>query len=161
LIHYQKFFIPWLHMQPSKQINSEELIMSNITTTLSPERIQATIDRYFAATRSANKAAEMVACFAPDTVSYDPADGPALVGHSGLQQFFEQIGSLFTELGLTADFSAINGNEAAVKWSGQGIGKNGVAVTFEGIDLFEFNTTGHIQTMRAYWNPAATIAQLQ
>jgi steroid Delta-isomerase len=135
--------------------------MPEITTTLSSATIQATIDRYFAATRSSNKAVEMLACFAADTVSYDPADGPALVGHAGLLQGFQQIGNFFAEIALTADFISINGNTAAVKWSGCGTGNNGVAVTFEGIDLFEFNSTGQIQTMRAYWNPAATIAQLQ
>ncbi len=135
--------------------------MSDKTTALSPEKIQATIDRYFAATRSTNKAAEMVACFALDTISYDPADGPALEGHAGLLQGFQQIGTFFMEIELAADFTAINGNEAAVKWSGRGTGRNGVAVTFEGIDLFEFNATGQIQTLRAYWNPAATIANLQ
>jgi steroid Delta-isomerase len=136
-------------------------MMSNVTITLSPETIQATIDRYFAATRSPDKAAGMVACFAPDTISYDPADGPALAGHAGLLQGFQQIGSFFTDLELAADFTAINGNTAAVKWSGRGTGKNGVNVTFEGIDLFEFNVTGQIQTLRAYWNPAATLAKLQ
>ncbi len=135
--------------------------MSDATTALSPEKIQATIDRYFAATRSTNKAAEMVACFALDTISYDPADGPALEGHAGLLQGFQQIGTFFAEIELAADFTAINGNEAAVKWSGRGTGRNGVAVTFEGIDLFEFNAAGQIQTLRAYWNPAATIAKLQ
>ncbi len=135
--------------------------MSDTTTALSPEKIQATINQYFAATRSTNKAAEMVACFAVDTISYDPADGPALEGHAGLLQGFQQIGTFFTEIELTANFTAINGNEAAVKWSGRGTGKNGVAVTFEGIDLFEFNVAGQIQTLRAYWNPAATITKLQ
>jgi steroid Delta-isomerase len=136
-------------------------MMSNTITTLSAEKIQATIDQYFAATRSTNKAAEMVACFALDTISYDPADGPALEGHAGLLQGFQQIGAFFTDIELAADFTAINGNEAAVKWSGRGIGKNGVAVTFAGIDLFEFNAVGQIQTLRAYWNPGATIAKLQ
>jgi steroid Delta-isomerase len=135
--------------------------MSDITTALSPEKIQATIDRYFAATRSTNKAVEMVACFALDTISYDPADGPAVEGHAGLLQGFQQIGAFFIDIELTADFTAINGNEAAVKWSGRGTGKNGAAVTFAGIDIFEFNAAGQIQTLRAYWNPGAAIAKLQ
>lgn len=135
--------------------------MNNATAVLSPDKIQATIDQYFAATRSSNKAAEMVACFALDTISYDPADGSALVGHAGLLHGFQQIGTFFTEIELAADFTAINGNTAAVKWSGRGTGRNGVAVTFEGIDLFEFNAAGQIQTLRAYWNPATTIAKLQ
>lgn len=128
---------------------------------LSPETIQAAVQQYFAATRSENKVENMVACFAPDSISYDPADGPALEGHDGLRQFFQGIASLFTQVGLSAEFTSINGNQAAVKWIGRGIGQNGKEVSFEGIDLFEFNPDGKIRSMRAYWQPAATIAELQ
>jgi steroid delta-isomerase len=64
-------------------------------------------------------------------------------------------------MGLSEDFVSILGNQAAVKWTGQGIGKNGRAVTFEGIDLFEFNTDSKIQTVHGYWDPAAMMQKLQ
>ena len=37
---------------------------------------------------------------------------------------------------------------------------NGKEVNFEGIDVFEVNADGKIQTVRAFWNPAEMIAQL-
>ncbi|WP_427159561.1 nuclear transport factor 2 family protein [Aliinostoc sp. HNIBRCY26] len=128
---------------------------------LSPEIIQAVITQYFAATRSANKADEMVACFAEDTVSYDPVGTPAKQGHAQLHAFFQQIAALFVKVELCEEFITINGDEAAVKWTGRGIGHNGRAVTFEGIDLFEFNHEGKIQSLKAYWNPAVILAELQ
>lgn len=133
----------------------------SVQVTLSPETIQAVIQQYFAASRSEDKAEGMVVCFAEDTVSYDPVGAPALQGHSQLREFFQGVAALFTKVELSEDFISINGNEAAVKWTGRGIGQNGQAVTFEGIDLFEFNSEGKIQSMRAYWNPAAMLAQLQ
>lgn len=128
---------------------------------ISPVTIQNTIERYFAASQQKiNKAEGMVACFAEDSVSYDPADGPALEGREALRQFFEGVVALFQDVALTADYTSINGHEAAVKWSGRGISNSGVEVCFEGIDWFEFNTQGQIQSMKAYWNPAAMLSQI-
>ncbi|AFY36247.1 nuclear transport factor 2 family protein [Calothrix sp. PCC 7507] len=124
------------------------------------EVIQQVINNYFTATRSANKVEDMVACFAENSISYDPVGGPALIGHDGLRQFFQSIADLFEQIGLVADFISINGHEAAVKWTGKGVGKNGRAVTFEGIDIFEVNEDGKIQSLRAYWNPAAMLTEL-
>lgn len=133
-----------------------------ITINISSTTIQATLEQYFAASRQdVNKAEAMAACFAENSVSYDPAEGSALEGRDGLRQFFESVVALFQKVGLTADYTSINGHEAAVKWSGQGISHSGVEVHFEGIDWFEFNAQGQIQSMKAYWNPAAMLAQLQ
>ncbi|NCJ05419.1 ketosteroid isomerase [Synechococcales cyanobacterium C] len=126
-----------------------------------PEFIQGTVDQYFKATQSDNRVEAMVACFAPDSVSYDPAEEPPLQGQDALRQYFGGIASLFATVALTPEFVAINGNQAAVKWCGQGISHTGRTVTFEGIDLFEINTAGKIQSLRAYWNPAALLAELQ
>lgn len=128
---------------------------------LSPETIQTLIQQYFAAISSADKVEGTVACFAEDSTSYDPVGGPALQGHARLRQFFQGIADLFAEVELTADFISINGNEAAVKWTGRGVGKNNRTVTFEGIDVFEFNAEGKIQSLRGYWNPVAMLTQLQ
>lgn len=141
-------------------INHQRKLMS-LPVTLSPETVQTMITQYFAATRSSNKAQEMVACFAANTVTYDPVGTPAKEGHAQLQEFFQGIASLFNEVALYEDFISINGNEASVKWTGRGVGHNGRAVTFEGIDLFEFNAEGKIQSLKAYWYPEAMLAELQ
>jgi steroid Delta-isomerase len=127
---------------------------------MSPETISRTIKAYFAATRAMDIEA-WVSTFAPDAVSYDPVGAPPTAGHDALRQFFMAIAGAFDTVGLSEDHVFIAGNGAAVKWTGRGKGKNGRQVTFEGIDIFELNPDGLIQTVRAYWNPAEVMMQLQ
>src|ERR671939_294184 len=119
---------------------------------MSPENISKTIKEYFAAIRAMNCDA-WVATFAPDATSYDPVGAPPTVGHDALRQFFTALASTFDKVSITEDSIFIAGNGAAVKWTGEGRGKNGRDVRFEGIDVFELNEAGLIQTIRAYWNP--------
>ena len=127
---------------------------------LTPETVQSTVQQYFAASRSDAKVEAMVACFAPDCVNFDPAEGSALQGHAAMRQYLTTLATLFAQIGLQEDFISINGNQAAVKWTGHGITHTGTEVTFEGIDLFELNAEGQIQCLRGYWNPAALMAHL-
>lgn len=114
------------------------------------------IEHYFMSTHVAdNKVEAMVACFAKDSVCHNPAEGSAIYGQDELRRFFQSMADLFQEITLTATFISVNGNEVAAKWTGQGISKSGKSATFEGIDVFEVNEDGKIQTMKAYWNPAA------
>jgi len=50
-----------------------------------------------------------------------------------------------------------SGNRIAVKFTGRGTGKNGQTVVFEGIDVFEINQAGKVQTMWGYWDPTAMV----
>lgn len=127
---------------------------------MSTELIPKVVADYFAAIRAMDASA-WVSTFAEEGVNYDPVGAPPNKGHAALRQFFEGIAGAFEQVGLFEDHVFINGNEAAVKWTGRGTGKNGRAVTFEGIDFFEINDAGKIQTVRAYWNPAAMMAELQ
>ncbi|MBA2733820.1 MAG: nuclear transport factor 2 family protein [Acidobacteria bacterium] len=127
---------------------------------MSPETISRSIKAYFAATRAMDTEA-WVATFAPDAISYDPVGAPPTAGHDALRQFFEAILGAFDKVGLTEDQMFIAGNGAAVKWTGRGKGKNGREVKFEGINIFELNEDGQIQNLRAYWNPAEVMMQLQ
>ena len=126
---------------------------------MSTEMIQKAVADYFAATRAMDADA-WVRTFAEDATSYDPAAPPA-TGHDALRQFFEGIAGAFSRVGLTEDNVFVVDTSAAVKWTGRGVGKNGREVVFEGIDVIEINDDGKIQTLRAYWNPAALMAQLQ
>ena len=66
--------------------------------------------------------------------------------------------SLFETVGLTEDHIFLVGDTAAVKWTGQGRGRNGKNVSFEGIDVIECNSEGEIVLGHAYWNPAPVVA---
>lgn len=126
---------------------------------MSPETVSQAVRAYFAAIRAMNEQA-WIDTFAEDAVSYDPVGAPAMVGHQSLREFFQTITSAFKDVGLTEDEIFIAGNGAAVKWSGRGISKRGRKAHFEGIDVFEINESGKIQTLHAYWNPAEMMAQL-
>lgn len=127
---------------------------------MSNNQTQKAVADYFAAIRAMDVDG-WLSTFAEDAVTNDPVGAPPLNGHAALRQFFEGIAGAFEKVGLFEDQVFINGNEAAVKWTGRGTGKNGREVTFEGIDVFEVNDEGKIKTVRGYWNPAAMMAELQ
>jgi len=127
---------------------------------VSTDAIQKVVSDYFAATRAMDMEA-WIATFADNATSHDPVGGPPLEGHNSLRQFFQGIVGAFDRVGLAEDKVFISGNGAAVMWTGRGVGKNGREVTFEGIDVFEVNEEGKIQTLWAYWDPSAMMAQLQ
>jgi steroid delta-isomerase len=124
-----------------------------------PGTIQQVVEDYFAAIRAMDPEA-WLNTFAENAVSNDPVGGVPIEGHKGLRQFFQDVGGAFETLGITEDHVFVAGNQAAVKWTGRGVGKNGAEVTFEGIDVFEVNDQGKIQTLWGYWNPNALMAEL-
>jgi steroid delta-isomerase len=126
---------------------------------MSPEIVSKAVKAYFAAIRAMDQQA-WVNTFAEDAVTYDPVGAPPTKGHQKLGEFFQTITAAFKEVGLTEDEVFVAGNGAAVRWSGRGISKRGRKVHFEGIDVFEVNEAGKIQTLHAYWNPAEMVAQL-
>ena len=126
---------------------------------MTADDIARTIQEYFAALRAMDEK-RWVNTFAADAVSYDPVGTPAIEGHEKLAEFFQTITAAFKEVGLTENDVFIAAASAAVKWTGRGTSKAGKDVKFEGIDVFEFNEAGKIQTLRAYWNPAEMVTQL-
>ena len=126
---------------------------------MAPEIVSRAVKAYFAALRAMDQQA-WVNTFAEDAVTYDPVGATPTRGHQKLGEFFETITAAFKEIGLTEDDIFVAGNGAAVRWSGRGISKRGRKVHFEGIDVFEINEDGKIQTLHAYWNPAEMVAQL-
>ncbi|HVQ39014.1 MAG TPA: nuclear transport factor 2 family protein [Pyrinomonadaceae bacterium] len=126
---------------------------------MSPEVVSKAVKAYFAATRAMDQQA-WVDTFAADAISYDPVGAPPIEGHQKIGEFFQTIMAAFKEVGLAEDQVFVAGNGAAVKWSGNGISKQGKKVHFEGIDVFEVNEAGKIQRVYAYWNPAEMVAQL-
>jgi len=126
---------------------------------MSPEVVSKAVKAYFAATRAMDIPA-ILSTFAEDAITYDPVGTPPNKGHKKIEEFFQTVMIAFKEVGLAEDQVFIAGNEAAVKWTGRGISKQGRKVHFEGIDVIEVNEGGRIQTLHAYWNPAEMVAQL-
>ena len=126
---------------------------------ISPDRVSRAVRGYFLAIRAMDPQA-FANAFAEDGTTYDPVGTPGITGRQAIRQFLESICKNFKTVGLTEDSVFVAGNGAAVKWTGKGTSSGGREVNFEGIDVFEVNQDGKIQTIHAYWNPAEMIAQL-
>ena len=125
---------------------------------VSPDRVSRAVRGYFLAIRAMDPEA-FANAFAEDGTTHDPHGSTAITGRVALREFFQSICENFKSVGLTED-SIVAGNGAAVKWTGKGTSTNGREVNFEGIDVFEVNQDGKIQTVHAYWNPGEMVAQL-
>jgi steroid delta-isomerase len=130
-----------------------------MTKSVSPDKISHAVRTYFLAIRAMDADA-FADTFAEDGTTFDPVGSPAITGRDGLREFFQSICSNFKRVALDEDSVFVAGNGAAVKWTGRGTSTSGKEVAFEGIDVFEVNEDGKIQSIHAYWNPAEMIAQL-
>jgi len=124
------------------------------------ENIRDAIATHYAAIRAMDMNA-WLDTYANDAVSHDPVGSPPHIGHDGLRQFFQGISAALETMGMREEQVFLAGSEAAIKWAGYGRGKNGRDVTFEGIDVFEMNAEGKIQTQWTYWDPTQLMADLQ
>jgi len=124
-----------------------------------PDKISRAVRAYFLAIRAMD-ADGFANTFAEDGTTYDPVGTSGITGREAIREFLQSICANFKSVGLTEDCVFVAGNGAAVKWTGKGTSTNGREVRFEGVDVFEVNEAGKIQTVRAYWNPAEMIAQL-
>jgi len=130
-----------------------------MTDQISPEKISRAVRAYFLAIRAMDAEA-FANTFAEDGTTFDPAGTPAISGRDAIREFLTSICKNFKSVGLTEESIFVAGNGAAVKWTGHGTSATGKEVKFEGIDVFEVNADGKIQTVCAYWNPAEMIGQL-
>ena len=130
-----------------------------MTEQVAPDKISRAVRAYFLAIRAMDADA-FANTFAEDGTTFDPVGTPGITGRAAIREFLQSICKNFETVGLTEDAVFIAGNGAAVKWNGRGVSSSGKVVKFEGVDVFEVNDDGKIQTVRAYWNPAEMIAQL-
>ncbi len=130
-----------------------------MTDQISPDKISRAVRAYFLAIRAMDEDA-FANTFAEDGTTCDPVGTPEITGRDAIREFLASICKNFKSVGLTEEFVFVAANGAAVKWTGRGTSTTGKEVKFEGIDVFEINADGKIQTVRAYWNPSEMIAQL-
>lgn len=130
-----------------------------MTEPVTADKISRAVRAYFLAIRAMDAEA-FANTFAEDGTTFDPVGTPGITGRDAIREFLTSICKNFKSVGLTEESVFVAGNGAAVKWIGKGTSASGKEVKFEGIDVFEINEDGKIQTVHAYWNPAEMIAQL-
>jgi steroid delta-isomerase len=126
---------------------------------MAPEAIEQVVHHYFAGICAMDPDA-WITVFAEDAVGHDPVGTPPLVGHAALRQAMQRLCDAVEQVGRYADDIFVAGNSAAIKWTGRCIGRNGRAVTFEGIDVMTVDAAGKIATVMTYWDPHAMRAEL-
>jgi len=126
---------------------------------LSDPRTVATIRGYFE-TLSRNDQAGWKALFAEDAVVHQPVGAMPAEGRAGLGEVWQMLTGPFERLRVAAEAAFYAGSGAAVKWKAVGRSTAGREVCFEGINVFELTTEGRIQTLMAYWDPAAMLIDL-
>lgn len=127
--------------------------------TLTDPRFTTTVSGYYEALSAGDRDA-WLALFADDAISHDPVGTPPASGRRALAEIWNVMTSPFDKLTATIDsiFHADTG--AAVKWTAEGKSPRGGKAAFEGISVFEFTEEGLIQTVMAYWDPAAMLIGL-
>lgn len=103
----------------------------------------------------------ILSTFAEDAEQTDPIGTPTNTGHAAIRGFFEGLFSLLDTLAFSSDQIFAVGNDVAMKWTARGMGKNGQAITAEGIDVIKLNDAGTIQTLTAYWDAGPVLAALK
>ena len=117
-----------------------------------PEPVSRFVAQYFEATRS-NDAHQWASRFADNATVEDPVGTTPVSNSDKILEIGNAFMSGFKTVGLHEEFVHVVGNEAAVRWTGRGTTKQGKQVTFEGINIFQFNSEGQIINLKGYWSP--------
>ncbi len=118
--------------------------------------------QYFEAIRTRNREA-WLATFSNQEklVHIDPVGTPGRSSKEEIGGFWDQITALFKEVELKPVTVYPGGpDHFALTWRADGVGFNGVAVQFDGIDLVTLDAKGKILRMEAYWDAAPTLSKL-
>jgi len=122
-------------------------------------RLVEAVSGYFAAI-SARSLDRWLELFTEDAVSHDPVGTPPAEGRAALKEEWRMLTAPFERLSIVEEQAFYCGTGAAVKWKADGRGVNDRSVTFEGITVFEMTADGKIQTVMAYWDPAAMMIDM-
>lgn len=124
--------------------------------------IPESLTNYFDAIRTRDRDA-WLATFSdePGLTQIDPVGSPGRSSKAEIGAFWDQITSLFKEVELKPVAVYPGGTDhLALTWRAEGVGFNGVAVQFEGIDVVTMDSAGKILRMEAYWDASPTLAKL-
>lgn len=129
-----------------------------MTTKISSESVRKFVAQYFEATRS-NDAQKWASRFASNAIVEDPVGTTPINSSNDILELGKAFISAFENVGLYEEFVHVIGNEAAARWTGKGLTKEGKQVRFEGINIFNFNSDGEIVNLKGYWSPHEMIEE--
>jgi ketosteroid isomerase-like protein len=127
-----------------------------MTGPTSPEMVKG-----FYSALSARDVETVTDLFAPHAVAHLPVGALPLEDPTSIRAWFEGMLGLFSRLSFEPQSVFVSGPAAAAKWRAEGSDDRGGEVTFEGIDVFEFDEEEGIEMLMGFWDPAAVIERLR
>lgn len=121
--------------------------------------IEATIRAYTAAWAARDRDV-WLDTFAPDGEQEDPVGDSVRRGPEEIGAFFDEAMTRYEFIEIVPREVYVLGDEAAMVWTINGIIQGG-AVSFDGVDVFRFDSSACITSVRAFWSRAALHLQLQ
>lgn len=116
------------------------------------ENMKARLVDYIEAFNAAD-AARVVALFADNATVEDPVGTPVKEGRSEIEAFYRYATSVGARLELAAPPRGSQGNSASITFRVHIASEDGRPAHIDVTDVMDFDPTGKIVRMRAYWGP--------
>jgi steroid delta-isomerase len=115
--------------------------------------IEETIRAYAEAWRARDRRA-WLATFAPDATQEDPIGSGVRRGQEQIGAFWDDAMASYEWIEIVPREIHIVRSEGVMVWTINGERTDG-KVSFDGVDVFEFDDSGRIASVRAYWDRSA------
>jgi len=121
--------------------------------------LETTIRAYAAAWAARHREA-WLRTFAPDATQEDPVGDPVRRGHREIGEFCDREIARYESIEIVPRQIFVLGHEAAMVWTINGVIEKG-PVSFDGVDVFQFDDAGLISSVRAFWERGSLHRQFQ
>jgi len=114
----------------------------------------------YAASWAARDREAWLRTFATGATQEDPVGVPVRRGHGEIGEFWDREMARDQSIEIAAREIFVVGHEAAMVWTINGVTDEGV-VSFDGVDVFQFDEAGLISSVRAFWERSSLHRQMQ
>jgi steroid delta-isomerase len=115
--------------------------------------------RAYAASWAARDREAWLRTFAPDATQEDPVGAPVRRGRREIGEFWDREMARYRSIEIVPREIFVIDHEAAMVWTINGVTDEGV-VSFDGVDVFEFDDAGLISRVRAFWERTSLQRQI-
>jgi len=119
-----------------------------------------TMIRAYAASWAARDREAWLRTFATDATQEDPVGVPVRRGHREIGEFWDREMARYQSIEIVPREIFVIDHEAAMVWTINGVTDEG-PVSFNGVDVFQFDDAGLISSVRAFWERTSLHRQIQ
>ena len=116
--------------------------------------------RAYAASWAARDREAWLRTFATAATQEDPVGVPVRRGHGEIGEFWDREMARYQSIEIVPREIFVIDHEAAMVWTINGVTDAG-PVSFDGVDVFQFDDAGLISSVRAFWERTSLHRQIQ